>query len=448
MHVVHCIDTEGPLHESLETKFERLQMIFGISMEPTAENLEKLVKGEIDLGGKEEIVRQTFSSHLTNFMDDWTKLGAMLDRAMSEGFRNEVRDSFGGGWVYSWFCVDHVDYTVNPRRRTIGYHAIFDHYRELLNHPANRRDGLHWHMHPMSVYREAHRCATSFLNSPHALEVLARRIIERRWFPSCFRAGFQAERPDLHWFLEQYVPFDFSNTSEEDSSQTLQHADLGGGRSGDWRLAPRDWGVYHPSHDQYQIPGNCRRWIARALNVLNRFASIDAMEVEKAFRQAQEGKPTLLCIASHDFRDLVPEVRFFRKLMVESGAKFPDVQVKFGEAREAFRSVIGVDTDAPGLELAVTLERSPSGLPRRLLVETIQGRVFGPQPFLAIKTRSKRFIHDNFDFTTDLKSWHYTFDEESVLPEDLDTVGVGASDEHGNICVKVVPAVDTEGKWK
>ena len=39
------------------------------------------------------------------------------------------------------------------------------------------------------------------------------------------------------------------------------------GRSGDWRRAPRN-GIYILSHDDYQTPGNCRRWIGRALNVL------------------------------------------------------------------------------------------------------------------------------------------------------------------------------------
>ena len=24
------------------------------------------------------------------------------------------------------------------------------------------------------------------------------------------------------------------------------------GRSGDWRGAPKDWDIYHPSHDDYQ----------------------------------------------------------------------------------------------------------------------------------------------------------------------------------------------------
>lgn len=39
IYVVHCIDTEGPLHESLEATFERLKHIYHIDLEPSQENL-------------------------------------------------------------------------------------------------------------------------------------------------------------------------------------------------------------------------------------------------------------------------------------------------------------------------------------------------------------------------------------------------------------------------
>jgi hypothetical protein len=131
--------------------------------------------------------------------------------------------------VYSWFVVDHVGYTDNPRRRDIGYHNVFDHYRRLLHETGSTHDDLQFHFHPMSTYREAHVCATSYLNSPHLLETLARRIIDRGWFPSCFRPGFHAERPDAHWFLEQWLPFDFANQAMPDDADVERQRDLAAG---------------------------------------------------------------------------------------------------------------------------------------------------------------------------------------------------------------------------
>ena len=310
---------------------------------------------------------------------------------------------------------------------------------------GNDVDGLYWHFHPMSIYKEAYRCGTSLLNSPHIIETLARRILERDSFPSCVRCGFQAERPDIHWLLEQYVPFDFTNTALDDEKVLADmetQKDLANGRYGDWRLAPRDWGVYQPSHDNYQLPGNCRRWISRSLNIGCRFGNLDDRETEKAFAQAAEGKPTLLGIATHDHRDIQPEVEELRGLLARASAKYPNVKFKYAEAREAMRAVVYDDKLGEELDLELTLERGEDGKPFMFRVKTLKGEVFGPQPFMSIETKGKRFIHDNMDFGTDLKSWTYTFDVETVLSDDLAAVGVGANDKFGNTVVKQIRVND------
>ena len=54
VYFVHCIDTEGPLYESLEAKFQRIKDIFNIKIKKSKKNLEKLKKAEIPLNGKEK----------------------------------------------------------------------------------------------------------------------------------------------------------------------------------------------------------------------------------------------------------------------------------------------------------------------------------------------------------------------------------------------------------
>ena len=148
VHIVHCVDTEGPLYESLEATFERLKDIFELDLEPSRETLRRLQGGDIDLGGTEADVQRVVDPHLLAYNDTWDDIDLMLADCLSSGFRNRRRDSFGGGWVYSWFCVDHVDYEVNPRRRDMGYHNIFDHYRTMLADSGSGDDGLHFHYHP------------------------------------------------------------------------------------------------------------------------------------------------------------------------------------------------------------------------------------------------------------------------------------------------------------
>ena len=58
----------------------------------------------------------------------------------------------------------------------------------------------------------AHYCATHYFATGNRLfEILARDIIDRHWFPAVNRPGFHVTRPDSHWFLEQFIPLDYSN---------------------------------------------------------------------------------------------------------------------------------------------------------------------------------------------------------------------------------------------
>jgi len=439
VYILHCIDAEGPLHESLEATFKRLYEIFDIKMEPTKENLKKIQNKLIDFGEKTDIIAEIFSSHFIKYNDTWEKMNKMLLMITHPDFRNKVLDSFGNGWVYNWYCLDYAGYVHNPRHREMGIHKIFDYYRKIINKTGSYRDGIHWHFHPMSIYKEAHRCATSYVNSPHLYEILCRRVIERKWFPVAFRAGNHIERPDSHWFLEQWIPFDASNWAYRDEKKDIHacQSDITAGRMGDWRLAPDDWSMYHPSHDNYQIPGNCRRWICRGIDIKTRGRELTEAEAEKAFSRANKGKPTVMGIVNHDYRDMAPEIDFARERIVKASKKYPGVKFKFCETVEAFKSAIyGTENVLEPVELNVSLEGDNNRLV--LKVNTIKGEIFGCQPFLAVRTKSGRFIHENFDFDTSPARWSYTFDHESIHVEDISAIGVATNDKYGNTFVKVL----------
>ncbi len=430
LYVVHCIDTEGPLYESLEATFDRLEAIIGRRLPPNRETLRKLQQGEIDLGGREEIVRLVVSEQLLNYNDTWDKVDAMLADIMGEAFRQRYADADGRPWTFNWFCVDHVGYSVNPRRRAMGYHNVFDHYSEAVGaHGA--ADEIHWHVHPMSTYREAHRNATSYLRSPHVLETLARRVIDRRWFPVAFRPGFHVERPDSHWLLEQFVPFDFGNQAMRRGEREEGQDDLAGGRFGDWRRAVDDWSPYHPHHDDYQLPGDCRRVIFRCLNVGTRLRLLDETEVRRAFQRASQGEPTALAFTNHDFRDMRPDVALVHGLVQEVAREFPEVQWRNAGALEAARAVLGLEPQQP-LSFTTTFERHGHAL--HMAVESNHA-IFGPQPFLAVKSHDQRYDHDNLDIQEPFRRWSYVFDEQSFRPAALEAIGIAAADASGQTAI-------------
>ena len=244
VHVVHCVDTEGPLHESTPATFERIENIFGLELEPSSALLKKLQAGEIKLGGIENDVRKIVDPHLIEYNDTWDKVDEMLHRIMAPDFRERRPDSFGRGWMYSWFCLDHVGFAENPRRRDIGFGNVFMHYRQMLRETHSFQDELHFHYHPHNFRHEAHRCATHWwANSDTLFQILCRRVIDHGWFPAANRPGFHVTRPDSHWFLEQFVPFDFANQSMVNDADDGAQADLQGGRFGDWRRVPAAGGL-------------------------------------------------------------------------------------------------------------------------------------------------------------------------------------------------------------
>ena len=140
---------------------------------------------------------------------------------------------------------------------------------------------------------------------------------------------------------------------------------------------------------------------------------------------------------NHDWRDMSVEIEDVRVMIEQAARKFPSVRFKYSEAVQAFRNVVyGSDARYEPLQLSVELRRESGRL--GLVVDTVAGQVFGPQPFLAIKTRSQRFIHDNFDFDTSRQRWFYAFDCETVLPDDIAEIGVAANDRYGYTVVKAL----------
>ena len=436
VYIVHCIDTEGPLYESVDATFDRLREIFHLDLPASQDLLRRLQAGEVPLEGLEAAVKKVVDPHLLAYNDTWDKVDAMLAKLMSEPFRNQAPDSEGIGWIYNWFCVDHVDYDMNPRRRDVGYHNVFEHYSTWIRDTGSTQDGLHFHYHPHSFRREAHRSATHWWSSSNSLhQIISRRIIDHHWFPAAHRPGFHVIRPDSHWFLEQHIPFDFSSQAIVNSAEDGAQFGLLGGRFGDWRRAPVTWEPYHPSADDYQVPGDCRRWIARCLNVGTRYRLLQEADVRLAFTEATEGKPVVLAVTNHDFRDMEPDIDAFGQLLYKVAADFPQTPFFYSEAISAMRSALAL-TPLPPCEL--NLEISQIDDRTHVLTVSSATPTFGPQPWLALKTVGGTYHFDNFDIDAPFHQWQYVFDEETFPLAAVSAIGVAANNAFGATTVVVM----------
>lgn len=437
VYICHHIDTEGPLWESREELFRRIELIFGIKLEPTEENLILLQNGSIDLPeDKKKELALVVDPHTVNYKYSWGLIEEMLERIMSPMFRNLLTDSFGGGWIYNWHIMDHVGFgSINPRHRVYGHHNIFDFYQNMIKRTKSN-DRIHWHFHPVSFYKEAHIAATSYDNSMDTLhQVICRRLIDKEWFPVVNRAGFHSERVDSNLFLEQWMPFDPSNQAIDEDHQPKYQNDLTMGRFGDWRGAPSDWSIYRPDIFNWKMKGDSSRVIARVLNMKSRHRNITESEIEKAFLRASEGSDTYLGITNHDWREMSVEIDEFRDMLAKVSKKYPGVKFKFSETVEAFRKVLNYsesEIEKNKIELSVKLEAN------YLHVNVLNGEMFGPQPYLAIKTKNQEYFHDNFDMQEYKRYYTYTFDRLTIPVDWIDEIGIATNDKYGNCFVKKV----------
>jgi len=430
IYFVHSVDTEGPLFESAKATLSRIEDLLSIKIKnKNLSTLKKILNNKYFSRSNQLIFEKVITSHLLAYNDTWKKISKMLSRISKKKFRNILKDSNGDSYKISWHCVDHVNYLNNPRRRDIGYSKIFNFYNNFIK-KHHLDDKIHFHFHPMPISKEANRNATLYFRNDNLYQILCRRILDKNWFPIANRAGFHVERPDSHWFLEQFVPFDLSNTNKNERSSGDPSNDS---RLWDWRRAPDTWEIYRPSHDDYQKKGNCRRYIGRILSILNRTESIDSHEVEKAFKRASLGKRTLLAVTSHDFRNMETEILHVKQLLKNCLTKYPKVKIYYCDVATAFQKVIGYNSNEikkNAIKLKIVRIKKNA-----IKVKTLSGEVFGPQPFLAIRTKKKLYFHDNLDFGLKKNEWYYTFCDDTVNIEDLDLIGVGAADKYGNYSV-------------
>ena len=417
LHVVHCVDTEGPLHESIAATFERLRAATGIELPPSPDILAKLQNRELDVAGREDEVAAFLSPRRLAYLSDWDEVEDMVAAVTAPEFRKRFADPQGNLYTFSWFIIDNVGYRDNPRRKALGFHAVWDRYMALLE-GSRENDSFGWHFHAVPVGNDALQYNSSWTNNDYHEQSLARRLIERNWFPSLFRAGGNIVRNDLSFWLEQFVPFDWSRTAPR--------AGMGGpGEQEDWRGAPMTWRPYHPDFYDYRRPGAMRRWNFRCQEIDPAIGRLLDEDVEDAFRLVRGGETAILAFSTHDRRDMRPEIKAIWTQVKSASKSYPDVDWRFSNAHEAARDATGTDA-APAP--VFTLRRHGD----TFHVSSDQP-LFGPQPFLAIEEEAGVFFRDNMT-AEGVRDWAYRLSRPSATKR----ISVAGSNDAGHVGMVVI----------
>lgn len=299
---------------------------------------------------------------------DWDSVDAAMDKLFDETFRRRIPDTAGGGLRIGWFFLTWTGFRTNPRGRALGYHAVRDHYLARWGDAlAALGDEQCWHYHQPAPSGIGNEWGTDWSTSDEYDRILARQLLERSWFPVCYRAGGTIMSNDSSRWVDRWFPVDYSN-----------RAPLVVPGLADWSTSPADWSLYRPDPADYRLPGSGQRLMARCLDLVTNVHRLSETDVVSAFERARAGEPAILSVFDHDYRDIHDRFCEFSELVASVGKRFADVPWRYAAPVEAVRRYLGASPPSP---LRVTAELAG----RDVVVETSEP-VFQADPFLAVRS--------------------------------------------------------------
>ncbi|MGQ0732911.1 MAG: class I SAM-dependent methyltransferase [Acidobacteriota bacterium] len=257
----------------------------------------------------------------------WAAVDRAMDRLFDPGFRARFPDRTGGHLRIGWFFLTWSGFTTNPRQRAMGYHAVRDHYCGRWGAAITRFGDEHcWHYHHPAASGVGNEWGLEWRQPREYDQILSRQILERDWFPACYRAGGTIMDNESSRWVDAWFPIDYSNRAPVQVPGLV-----------DWSTGPAEWALYHPSPEDFRQPGTGRRRMARTLDLETHISLLSDADISQAFERAAAGRRALLAVFDHDYRDIADRLDQFRSRVAEVAARYPDVCWQYAAPIEAVR---------------------------------------------------------------------------------------------------------------
>lgn len=277
----------------------------------------------------------------------WDDVDAAMDKLFDEGFRGRHRDPFGTPLRFGWFFLTWTGFSSNPRNRDFGYHRVRDHYLARWGDALSAHgDEQCWHYHHPPASGIGNEWGLDWNASHEYEQIVSRQVLERGWFPVCFRAGGTILSPEASRWVDAWFPIDYSNRAPLSLSGLV-----------DWSNGVADWRLYHPSREDFRREGDGRRRMARCLDLVTAVHRFSEADVEAGFVRAESGEHAIVACFEHDYRDVESRLDDFAALVESVASRHPEVAWRYAAPIEAVRGYLDVPRPRP-LELdAFVLDR-------------------------------------------------------------------------------------------
>lgn len=371
--------------------------------------------------------------HCTYRLDLYTDPAHNGYAVMDPSFRTQLIDSYGQPLKLTWWMMagNIFRYATNnnvPIPNIMALYLMKQYHGDMIKDYGDELS-LHYHTFLWSDYNAD---GIYFWNqSKTFLEcfddfnfTLAQFLLEEEIFPVSYRSGWHYMDNDWQHYLDELLPFSMHNDWPNVRTDTTEPLD----NTYDWSLSPRDFVPYHPSKENYQMPGDGAGWNVRSTHLSTcRYHDL----LDTLFNHASKGQNQLACIWGHlPETDFLFNIEKIDSIAHEMEKRYPEVKFRYCTAIEAMQYWLNSsDKEAPALEI----EEIRNG-EKIIFKISSDGSIFQSNPFIAVKD-----IYENYRVLQCEKIADNVWQcKEEILLKTLAKVGVAVCDHVGNQAIKIL----------
>ncbi len=303
---------------------------------------------------------------------------------MNPAWRLRFRDSYGTPLKLTWWMMagNIFRYATN---RNVPIPNIMTLYLMQKNYGSYIKEigdelSLHYHTFVWTDYDQDGRWywnqARDFNESRTDFDfTLCQFLLEENVFPVSFRSGWHYM--DNHWqnYLNELLPFSMHNDWPNKRTSDPEPID----NIYDWSKSPSAFVPWHPSPDDYRIPGDGSGWNVRSTH----FSTARYRELlDTIFVKASQGVDQVACLWGHlPETDFLTNIEALDSVAHRMETKYPGVKFRYCSAIEAMQRWLGT-TDSIPPALTFTEISNDKDVYFRIITDE---PIFQKYPFVAIK---------------------------------------------------------------
>ena len=348
-------------------------------------------------------------------------------KVMAASFRDQLVDSYGQTMKFTWWMMggNIFRYATNknfPVPNTMTLYLMRKHHGEAIKKFG---DEITMHYHTF-VWTDYDKDGISWWNQAHKFTesrddfdvTLAQYLLEENTFPVSFRSGWHAMDNDWQRYLDTLLPFSMNDDWPAVRNDTTEPID----NVYDWSKSSKEWVPFHPSAENYQLPGSLRGWNLRSTHI----GGVDSSAMVAIFAKANAGADQLACLWGHlPETDFLENMKKIDRVAHLAALKYPAVKFRYCTAVEAMQRWRGT-TDVSPPVVNISERRTGDNV---TFVITTNEAIFQPQPFVAAKDLYERYCHLAAR-QTGTNEWTTT---DGIALSTLAKVGVAVTDTSGNL---------------